>query len=92
MIYLVSYDFGSGTLFKNRLPFYAELQRSGQWWHFLDRTWLIYTQEPLAAVDERLRTQIDSRDRLLIVQITNNTGGWLPAEAWQWIRERIFLP
>ena len=87
MVYLVSYDLRPG-LFRNMEPFYEELKRSPDWWHYLDRTWLIATHEPIGEVWDRLRQHLGRDDSILIIKVTPEYQGWLPADAWEWIRKK----
>jgi hypothetical protein len=72
----------------------AELKNSPQWWHFLDFTWLIATNESAEQVYGRIATYLSRTDIELIVQIRPGSeyAGWLPKEAWDWIQERIGPP
>jgi hypothetical protein len=86
-VYCVSYDLNSpGQDYKN---LYNELKRSNSWWHYLESTWLINTNETASQFCERLRKHIDKNDGLLIIEVTNNYQGCLSEEAWKWIRENV---
>lgn len=99
MIYLVAYDLAPRRRLLMRLtrppmssglhPFYQELEQSRSWLHYLDKTWLISTEETLQQLDQRLRQHIAPTDKLLIVKFSGEYAGWLPKEAWQWIDERM---
>ena len=99
MVYLVSYDLVSN---RNRSvirvtkprgaavhPFFQELENSRSWWHYLDNTWLISTDETLKELDRRLRQHLDPTDKLLMVKLHGEYAGTLPEEAWEWIEDRI---
>lgn len=61
---------------------------SGTWWHHLESTWLIKTGISPNEVFSRLKKYLDSNDRMLVIDITNaSRQGWLPAEAWEWIKK-----
>jgi hypothetical protein len=72
----------------------AELKNSPQWWHFLDFTWLIATQETAEDLFNRISAHLLKTDSELIVQIRRGSqfNGWLPKEAWDWIEARIGPP
>jgi hypothetical protein len=72
----------------------AELKNSPYWWHFLDFTWLIATNESAEQIYSRIANHLDQTDSELIVQIRRGSqyAGWLPKEAWDWIEERIGPP
>ena len=83
-IYNVSYDLRRpGQSYQN---LYRELKQSPVWWHYLDSTWLIATGESADVLWERLQPHVDANDFILIAEITANYSGWLPEEAWAWIR------
>jgi hypothetical protein len=86
--YCVSYDLKVPG--KNYGPLYEELKKSPNWWHYLDSTWLISTRETAAQLAARLRRHIDGNDYVLVIEVRNNSDGWLPKEAWDWIKQ--FVP
>ncbi|MDD5405692.1 MAG: hypothetical protein PHE73_01980 [Sulfurovaceae bacterium] len=86
-VYCVSYDLNkSGQNYDN---LYDELKKSSSWWHFLDSTWLIYTNESANQLSERIRLHLDKNDYLLVIKVTNEYSGWLPQEAWDWINKHV---
>ena len=83
MVYLVSYD-----LRRRRRDYKGlidELQNSRGWWHYLDSTWLISTQESVEQLAARLTPHFDNNDSLLVIEVRRNYQGLLPKEAWDWI-------
>ncbi|MFQ6676532.1 MAG: hypothetical protein ACE5LH_09360 [Fidelibacterota bacterium] len=87
MVYVVSYELRGARRDYRRL--YDELRNSSGWWHYLGSTWLISTDESANELYERLATAIGSNDGLLIIEAGRTRQGWLPEEAWAWIREHI---
>lgn len=87
MIFVVSYEF------RKRRPehkrFFEALQVSQGWWHFIESTWLIETNETAEELSERLSPFLHRDDFLLIIQAVQPYQGWLPKEAWDWIQERL---
>jgi hypothetical protein len=71
---------------------YEELKNSSVWWHYLESTWLIVTDETPGEVWNRLGRHIHQRDFLLIIEVRDNVHGWLPKGAWEWIRQYVPLP
>ncbi len=49
-------------------------------------TWLIRTSKTPEQVFEVLKPRLGEKDYLLIVEIGKTRSGWLPADAWEWIR------
>ena len=96
MIYVVSYDLTPRPVMRvtkpkdNRIQlFYQELEDSRSWWHYLEKTWLISTDETLKELDSRLRRHLEPTDKLLVVIFHGEYAGTLPNEAWEWIEERM---
>jgi hypothetical protein len=85
-VFLVSYDLKSTT--KDYTPFYNELKKK-TWWHYLGSTWLIHTDETATVLYNRLCHHITRDDRLLVIEAGRDRQGWLPEEAWKWIREKL---
>jgi hypothetical protein len=79
---------------RNNPGLVTEVQNSPYWWHFLDFTWLIATNETAEDVYSRIAGHLLHTDRELIVQIRRGSAyaGWLPKEAWDWIEARIGPP
>ena len=68
---------------------YDEIKRSSKWWHYLDSTWIVITNESAQQIWNRLAKHIDKNDYILIVEILDNVQGWLPKDAWKWIRANV---
>jgi hypothetical protein len=87
-MYVVTYQLAG--LLRDSKPLDAILQGAGEWWHYMDRVWLIYTSDAANDLYNRLVPALQENDRLFITQITRQADyqGWLPAEAWAWINER----
>jgi hypothetical protein len=86
-VFCVSYDLKG--INRDYTPLIRALQSKGKWWHFLESTWLISTDETAVDVWNRIYSTIDKKDVLLIIEVRNNVNGWLPKEAWDWIRENV---
>jgi hypothetical protein len=88
-VYSVSYD-----LRTKGQPDYQglieELQGSPGWWHHLESTWLVATEETPDALWARLEPHVHQRDYVLIIEVRNYSQGWLPRQAWDWINS--FVP
>lgn len=86
-IYCVSYDLRKND--KDYEGLNNKLKDSLSWWHYLESTWLIYTNESASQLWNRLSESIDKDDHILIIQVTNDYQGWLPEKAWEWIRQYV---
>lgn len=86
MIYSINYDLNSpGQDYKE---LHKAIKNLGTWWHYLDSTWLVSTSKNADQIWERLKPHTDKNDYVLVVGITQDRAGWLPKEAWDWIREQ----
>ena len=86
-VYCVSYDLKKAGQNYNAL--YEELKGSYSWWHYLDSTWLISTQESADQLCDRLLRHLDQNDRLLVIKVVRSYQGFLSEDAWKWIREHV---
>lgn len=68
-----------------------ELQNSDEWWHYLDFTWIISTNESADEFYSRIAPHLSKADRELIVEFKRGAQyqGWLQKEAWDWIQQRL---
>lgn len=87
MLYVVSYDLRKPG--KDYKGLSEELQRSPRWWHYLESTWLIASSENASQLYNHLASHLDGGDSILIIQAGNNIQGWLPEEAWKWIKQEL---
>ena len=88
--YLVTYDLKAKGY--NYAPLYEALKASGVWWHYIEATWLIKTDDTPNQIWKRLAAHITRSDFLLIIEIRDNTQGWLPPKAWEWIHANVPTP
>lgn len=87
MILLISYDLRNPE--KDYSSFYNEIKNAGTWWHHLESTWLIRTNDDVEMLYSKLAKHIFKNDGLLIIEIQDNYSGWLPGDAWNWIRNQF---
>jgi len=88
MILLISYDLNQPG--QNYSGLYREIKKADTWWHHLDSTWIISTNQSPERWTERLMKHLDGDDSLFVVEICNNFQGWLPEDAWKWLSKRKF--
>ena len=86
MIYSVHYDLKEPG--QNYDDLHAAIKSCGNWWHYLDSTWLVDTNLNANGVWDRLSPYIDKNDNVLVIGVTNDFQGWLPIKAWDWIKDR----
>ncbi len=85
--YTINYDLKVPG--RNYNALYEEIKRTPLWWHFLESTWIINTSETAQQIWDRLGRCIDQNDFMLIIEIRDNSQGWLPKEAWDWIHANV---
>jgi len=84
---LISYDLkGPLSIYEG---FFSELrEKADLWWHHLDSTWLIRSERDPKYWASILRPHMQPSDNLLVMEIACQAYfGWLPAEAWDWLKE-----
>lgn len=86
MIYAVNYDLKQPG--RNYSGLYQAIKGCGAWWHFLESTWLVDTSLDAGGIWKRLKPHFDRNDSALIIGVTRDYSGWLPKDAWEWIKGR----
>ena len=86
-LFVVSYDLRKTD--KDYSSLFEEMKNCKAWWHYLKSTWLIYTNETASEIFKRLHPHLDKIDNLLIIEAGKERQGWLPKEAWTWIRDAL---
>jgi hypothetical protein len=86
MIYAINYDLKRPG--QNYVGLYGAIKGCGDWWHFLDSTWLVDTSLTATGIWNRLAPHVDKNDTFLVIGVTRDTAGWLTQEAWDWINNR----
>lgn len=66
-----------------------EIKNSLKWWHYIESTWIIITDETANEIWNRLENKINNDDNLLIIDIGNSYQGWLTSKAWDWIKKEL---
>lgn len=88
MLYLVTYDLNKPE--QNYSGLFEFLKSNKNWWHHLDSTWLIKSDEEIEIFKNKVKAQIDDNDSLLIINVTDDKyKGWLTKKAWDWLRNNI---
>jgi hypothetical protein len=66
-LYMVGYDLDKPG--QNYSDLIAAIKTYGTWWHHLDSTWLIVTDDSAIQVRDYLKQYLDSNDKLLVAVI-----------------------
>ena len=83
MILLITYDLKKpGQDYSN---LYEEIKTEGWWWHHLDSTWIIKTNNGPEYWYKKLAPHLDTNDFIFICELKNNYYGFLPKKAWEWL-------
>lgn len=88
MVLLITYDLKRPV--QNYAALHEEIKKSGTWWHHLESTWIIQTNETPQQCFARLARHIDQNDSMLIIEVKKNYWGWLPQKAWEWLNGRSY--
>lgn len=87
-VYIISYRLQSK---KDYTGLYEQLEALPDWWHYLESTWLVATEQNANQLYNLMRPHLDQeKDDILIIQAGTDMQGWLPKDAWEWIH-RNFL-
>lgn len=86
-VYLIGYDLNKQG--KDYTGLINEIKKYGTWWHHLDSTWLIKTNETTMSVFQKLKPHVDENDNLIVIEVTKNFTVWLTEEARKWMNENI---
>lgn len=83
MIALITYELKQPDRDYSNL--YNVIKDAGiSWWHYLESVWIINTTLTVDALSSMVKSNLDEKDLLFVVDITNcKYQGWLPSKAWQ---------
>ena len=85
--YIINYDLKVKE--KSYVSFYDAIRQSPKWWHYLDSTWIIATNETSKQISNRLVVHIHKKDNLLIIEVKKDYWGLLSKDAWDWLSENV---
>jgi hypothetical protein len=87
-VLLVTYDLKKPSQEYSKL--YEILKSLPKWWHYLESTWLILTSDSAKQLYDKLCPTLDDNDNVFLIEIIKGDyWGWLPKDAWKWIKENI---
>jgi len=86
---LVGYDLNRPG--QNYTGLYKALKAVPLWWHHLDSTWLLRTEETAVQLRDRLRAHIDVGDELLVIDVSSRAAAWngFSERGGQWIKNNL---
>ena len=86
MILLITYDLKKPG--QDYTSLHNTIKSADSWWHYLESTWLIKTNQDPSVWTDKIKRVIDPNDYLFIVDISGKSyNGWLPQKAWDWINQ-----
>jgi len=86
MIYLITYDLSEKDGDYNDL--YEKIKSLGEYVHPLESTWFIKSDKDVNAIFDVLKSDMEGRGRIFIVDITDQERqGWMPKMAWDWLKK-----
>ena len=88
---LITYDLKAKN--KSYEPLFSAIKATGEWWHYLRSTWLVYTEQTVQQVADSLNQHLsqESSDYLLVVEVKKSHQGWLPKDAWAWMNSKLYF-
>jgi hypothetical protein len=87
MVLMVGYDLNKpGQEYEDLMD---AIKGYGTWWHHLDSTWFIETNDSPAGVREHLQQFIDNGDELLVIRAVENWSAiGFEQRAYDWLEGR----
>ena len=86
---LVGYDLNKAG--KNYEGLIEEIKKASTWWHHLDSTWLVKSDESSKEVRDRLKPYLDADDELLVINVTGDAAAWagFSDRGSKWLKENL---
>ena len=84
-IYLINYKVsGSDATLKETI------KSAKSWFNYFQGSWIIISTNSLAVWQEKLSAHINhGEDHLLIIELQlKNYNGWMPKNAWDWLKKQ----
>lgn len=72
--YMVGYDLNKPRANDDYKNLIAKLQTYTKWWHYLDSTWIIQSNQTSTQIRDTLKAYIDSGDELLVAKLTGEAA------------------
>lgn len=87
--YLISYDLRAPG--KDYTPLIAYLKKYATWAKPLESVWFVKSPLEATGVRDEIRTQIDTNDGLLVVDVTKDGAAWvnLGDQVTNWIKANL---
>ena len=89
MIFTITYDISDSKL--DHSGFFNAIKSLGPWMRYIETSWLLSTSrfDNAEGILDFIRPHMDeAEDYILVAELTTNYNGWLPDDAWKWIRDQ----
>ncbi len=89
--YLIGYDLNRPRKETDYPELIKAIKESfGTWWHNLDSTWIVKSDQSAAEICNSLKTYIDEGDELLVV-LLSGVGAWtgFSDKASSWLKDNL---
>lgn len=70
--YIIGYDLNKTG--QNYNDLIEAIKSLGEWWHCLDSTWIIKTDQTITQVRDSLSTRMDANDQLLVAELSGKAA------------------
>ncbi|MFA7252348.1 MAG: hypothetical protein WC027_00630 [Candidatus Paceibacterota bacterium] len=89
-VYIITYNpvepFNK-ALFHNYIKSLHNNNYISDWWHYIDETYLVVSSLPVNQLYNATFPGVPGRYIFIVEVNLNNAQGWLPPNAWVWIRK-----
>lgn len=88
--YLFIFDRDSSTDYTNLHNRIKSDSHISNWWHYLNSAYILISPFDASKLTDSIRGYFPNR--FLLIKVTrSNYNGWLPQDAWDWIRTNVNL-
>jgi hypothetical protein len=86
--YLIGYDLNKAG--QDYTALIEKIKTVGDWWHYLDSTWIVKTNMTAVAIANFLEPFMDSNDELLVVALLGESAWFgFNDEGSNWLKSNI---
>jgi hypothetical protein len=86
-IYQVSYDLQKPE--EHYEDLFEELDDFKRAQRIMDNAWLVRSSKTADEIYGQLEEHLFRKDKLLVIEVSNNYKGWLEDDAWHWIEDHL---
>lgn len=89
-IFLITYNPGiyfNKVIFHNYITSLSSKGYIFDWWHYIDEAYIVATDLDVNSLYNAVFPGVPQRNLLVIEINPNNSQGWLPKAAWDWLQK-----